>query len=533
MSTKTQPTTPAQANSADALVAVEEAALARSDYATQGMLTSCTAPFDTDIAPLERADRCVDLQAVRGSQTAELACHLFYLREGEWLEVAAPVGRMPAAENFKDVVDMRFNMSIAKANQLANQWAQLLVLGLHSAILSHVVWDRLCELGPGIRAGVIREDNIGEWLPLCEPLGNKHALRSSDLQHAVKMAVQMDSDGDDVDESGEAMRTLKITMTQANADIFLSFQELLKRAQSQSDDRDSWLTDGEVCVEALAIQASMLTEGAERAWESVGLSRLKEAAERICPGVTAVFVAPDDVNFTEDHVGARCVDSIYQGFAKNANGEETLRFMLATDPTQAAEALGIDEATIRRFPLAVSDQLRTRHAPRVGDSMVPPVAAPAANEAVATEVAEAAAVIAETVAAEKAKAKPKKATKRVAETPAEEPAAPVAAKKKVAKKVATSVEEGVPLPGYGQIRNTRPDFAKLSPTAKSTLVRALGQVTRDAGLATTDDLSRQKSLSRQEHEGKPDAVLLVAADVVEWLFVRLDDAGIVLQGLIE
>jgi len=483
-------TTAPQPGSTEALSLIYEQAIERTTYTNAHLITKdlVPLPFDTDMAALARLDRCIDLQNARGSQTAELACHLFNLREGAWVEASAPVGSLPAAENFQQVVDTRLNMSPAKANKLASQWASFLTLGLHSGVLSRVVWDRLCELGPGIRAGVIDEGNITEWLPLCEPLGQPYALRSIDLQRAVKEAIlESDPDSGGSDPTLERMRTVRITMTEADCELYLSFQELLKRAASQNDDANFWPTDGRVVVEALAAQTAQIAEGDDTCWRHVGLARIKELVERICPGVSAVFVAPpNDPNYAETHIGSYTVHAVYQGFAVGPGGEEQICFVVATGPAEAAATLGISVDTIREFPLQVSDFLKTRVAP-VDDSGY---ALPASKSLETTTVSKTPDVVDD---------QPTLVDVKAAVT---------------------------------ALPNKRPVYTKLSSSKQRALASKLGTLCRDNKLAVTTEYAARKSAATQAHSGVEDAAQrgnLVYADVVNWLFDLADAAGIVVD----
>jgi hypothetical protein len=498
--TEPAPTTEPQPGSANALILLEEKALERSQYSSEKLLKGKRSPFAVDLAGLARVDRCVELQNTRGSQTAELACHLFALREGDWVQAAAPVGDLPAAESFNDVVDTRFNMSPAKANQLAAQWSNFLALGLHPSVLRHVVWDRLCELGPGIRAGVITEDNIAEWLPLCEPLGQPYALRALDLQRAVKNFVAQEVPSDDEDEDGENMRTIRLTMSQNHLDIYLSFQELLKRAASQSDNANAWPTDIEILVEAMSAQASMMAENGDRLWRAIGLQRLKDTVERVVPGVSAVYVAPpDDPNYVLDHIGVRAVHSVYQGFAKSANGEDQLLYVLATSAEEAAATMGIDPDTVREHQLIVSNELKTSVTKRLpSEEATLPVSAPLEE-------------VDEEEEAEDEELEPEEDAE-LEEEPAEDE---------------DEEEEEVDAVG-----NERPVYAKLTKAKRKQLLTILGKTCREEGLATTSDYSAVKARAQAEHEHVEDPEergLLSYTMVTDWLFDLLDEAEVYVE----
>ena len=545
------PTTQPQPGSENAALVALEEAQERAEYATQNLLQGQRAPFagTGKLPAIKRLDRCVELQQARGAQTAELACHLFNLREGAWIEVAAPVGDLPAAESFEQVADMRLNMNPAKANQLAGQWAMLLSLSLNPAVLRHVVWDRLVELSPGVRAGAIHEDNISEWLPFCEPLGHPHALRSADLKRRVQQAIQdMNDEEDEGLEPGEAKyRELKLRLTQPQLDLYYSYQELLKRAASGTDDSDRWPTDGDVMIEALVAASSHLTEGADDAWRAVGLMRLKEAAERCCPGVSAVFVAPDgDPNYMQEHIGLPSVHAVYQAYSQDEDGSDTLRYVLATSLAEAADTLGVPEDTIRAFPIAVSGPL---HTPIPPDDMIGKREAPVAASAPDVEEEEEELEELEELEEEELEEElddeedldeeEEEDEDLDEEEPDEEEdeeldEEDLDEEEPSDEELDDLEEEDEEEPGEEEEEeeeepfdeNVRPDYSKLNSTQQRALLSLLGQTCKKHKLAKTDEFGAKREEAQKRHPKDP---LGAYVHVVTWFYDLLDEAGVIVD----
>jgi hypothetical protein len=346
----------------DAAVYESEKDMATRARLGKKMLTTDDEPFDLDITDGNRVVRSQDLDRIRNLGEAELAAHLYFLNvDRAYLSlgfdtltefVEAPKVATKAGEQ------IGLGMLSSKANAMIKTWKMFTDIGLMPCVLSAdppVSWAKFKALTRGIKAGVITEANIAEWLPLITENG-PHSMRQKDVLARVNLAVEYARHGGMLNEDElDSQCTRLITWVPTNDLELLATLEKVVMQAGEIDPGEP-LARGKAMLMAMQNFATAITDGNTEAWQHLGLDHLRQIAEITAPGVSCVFIAQESDNLEEHDLGVLPATKIYQGFVTR-DGQKVPRFIIATSEEEARAELGTDE--LRDYPLEVSTRLRT------------------------------------------------------------------------------------------------------------------------------------------------------------------------------
>jgi len=271
------------------------------------------------------------LVKTKDSSEAQLSYALFALRENRMYLNAG-------FDTFADYVETKLKFSSAKARNLIKRWEAFISLGLSSTVLTEdtgISWSKFGELLPGVRAGVITDQNIDVWLPLATNNG-PYAMTNGGIATMVRMEVAEAG----AEEEPDRMEKLSFSVTADDkANILLDIQTIQTAT--------GILSTGDALRVALEAKVTEIATNSEDVRRNYGLSRIKDIAERMVPGIHVVFLANEEDGMTEDTLGIVPITRVYQRL------DSPDSFTLAASDEDAAETLQTDVDNLISYPLAL------------------------------------------------------------------------------------------------------------------------------------------------------------------------------------
>jgi hypothetical protein len=285
--------------------------------------------FSTDLDKTTAEVRAGQLVVTKDAGEAELSYTLWLLKDQKaYLDAGY--------ESFNDYVESKIKFSSSKASSLASRWEAFLAMGLAPNVLagpSAISWSKFGELVPGIKHGVIDDSTIDTWLPFIVNDG-PYMLPNSGIIKMVKSAIAETAAEDDPNK----LEKLTVSMTADDKEHALRYINTIEEATGV-------LGAGEVLRMALESKVTEIAEDSEDVRQNYGLTRLKNIAERMVPGIEVVFLATDGAGYTEEGLGVVPYTRVYRS---NVDPDQ---FLLAASLEEAQEALGTN---ISIFPLKIS-----------------------------------------------------------------------------------------------------------------------------------------------------------------------------------
>lgn len=287
-----------------------------------------TVAFDTDLDKTTAELRAGQLVATKDKGEAELSYTLWFLKDQKaYLDAGY--------ESFNEYVESKIRFSSSKASSLASRWEAFLSVGLAPNVLTGpnaVSWSKFGELVPGIKHNVIDDSNIDQWLPFTTVDGEFN-LTNTGIAKMVKGEIAAGAAEEDPDK----LEKLTVSMTADDKVNALRYISTIEEATGV-------LGAGEVLRMALESKVTEIAEDSEDVRKNYGLTRLKDIAERMVPGIEVVFLCTDGIGYTEDGLGIVPYTRVYR------SDDDHDKFMLAASLEEAQESLG---ENISVFPLVI------------------------------------------------------------------------------------------------------------------------------------------------------------------------------------
>lgn len=240
-------------------------------------------------------------------------------------------------EDFNAYVEKELAFSAAKARGLIDGWNMFEDLGLNPGLLGSISWTKFCSLKPAYTRGLISKDNIVEWLPIIAREGD-YAERVSDVVGRVRVLIA-DQSPSNVPPS--KMEHVRLDVLAADMPDFQRNMEVVREKFGGGD--------ATVLSNLAAFAASAVVDESVSTHKLGGLANLKATAERLYPGIIAVFLMPEDGEYTEGDLGVPPAIHVYRDPVTSA-------CVLATSSEDAMDALGSAEGTVlEKHPILVSD----------------------------------------------------------------------------------------------------------------------------------------------------------------------------------